>query len=85
MWSILRFTDFREAFLLQTNLSLTNLSAADLSGALIGQTVFASVDLQNTKGLESIAHMEPSSIDICCVSELVVSRFIQAKFTDYAT
>lgn len=41
----------------------TNLSGTDLSKAELDRTVFLNVDLRNVKGLESVVHKGPSSID----------------------
>jgi hypothetical protein len=42
----------------------TELSGANLSKALIGWTVFASVDLRGVKGLDKVHHIGPSTIGI---------------------
>lgn len=72
-------TNLAETRLYATNLSGANLAQADLSWAnLMGtglynarlnearlnRTVFANVDLQDTKGLDKIKHLGPSSISI---------------------
>ena len=58
-----------EADLLKTNLMEANLSGADvtegdLSGAILYRTIFADTDLSGTKGLESCAHIGPSTVGI---------------------
>ena len=57
-----------EATLSEADLSVANLSRADLSGADLSQaqlleTVFANVDLSQTRGLDSCQHLGPSAID----------------------
>src|SRR5437667_269190 len=42
----------------------TNLNDADLSRARVSQTVFATLDLRNTKGLVEIRHDGPSSVTL---------------------
>jgi hypothetical protein len=42
----------------------TELSGANLSKAIIGWTVFASVDLRGVKGLDKVHHIGPSTIGI---------------------
>ena len=58
----------REANLSQANLSRANLKQADLSGANLSQaifrhTLFADADLASARGLESIRHFGPSTLD----------------------
>jgi uncharacterized protein YjbI with pentapeptide repeats len=50
--------------LTKANLSLANLSDTNLNEALLSVTVFGSVDLRQTKGLENVEHGGPSIIDI---------------------
>ena len=45
------------------NLTWTYLFGADLTDALLWETIFASVNLTNVKGLESCVHSGPSTID----------------------
>ncbi len=64
--------DFRDADLSRATLSIADLSYADLSGAtlsfatfsgaIIGWTHFANLDLRTVKGLETIRHYGPSNI-----------------------
>lgn len=56
--------DLSETDLTGTNLRETKLDGTDFTGANIGSTVFADVDLSNTRGLETLAHYFPSSIGI---------------------
>ena len=72
----LRGTDLsRAAFygadLRGADLSRAQLSGADLGSGKCGNTVFGAVDLSNVKGLESIEHSGPSTVD---VDTLVRSR-----------
>jgi uncharacterized protein YjbI with pentapeptide repeats len=46
------------------NLNNANLSAADLTNCALGGTTFGDVDLSETKGLESVRHIYPSTIGI---------------------
>jgi hypothetical protein len=48
--------------LTQTNLSETNLSRANLSGAATDGTIFAYIDLRETRGLVKISHRGPSAV-----------------------
>jgi hypothetical protein len=57
--AILRGTNLYAAHFIQTNLMGT-----DLGKASLGRTLFADVDLRQVKGLESIEHRGPSSVDI---------------------
>jgi hypothetical protein len=45
-------------------LSRADLSEADLGSALCGWTVFRDLDLSRVKGLESIRHISPSTVDM---------------------
>jgi hypothetical protein len=56
--------DLSGADLIGADLSWANLSGANLSIALIGWTVFASVDLCGVKGLDKVHHIGPSTIGI---------------------
>jgi uncharacterized protein YjbI with pentapeptide repeats len=58
----LSFANLREAGLFATDLSGTSLSQADLSGAIVEETIFAQMDLRNTKGLAEIVHQGPSHV-----------------------
>jgi uncharacterized protein YjbI with pentapeptide repeats len=46
------------------NVLYTNLFGARLTGARVGATVFASVDLSQTEGLETLTHEGPSTIGV---------------------
>ena len=52
------------ADLLGTDFSLAVLSGANVSGALLDLTVFASLDLSEVQGLETVIHNGPSTIGI---------------------
>ncbi len=54
----------RGADLAGVDLSRADLSGADLSNAIIGYTHFTALDLSKVKGLESLEHILPSSIDL---------------------
>lgn len=56
--------DLLGAGLRSAKLGGANLNGANLSGATIGHTIFADVDLSQTKGLESVLHMGPSTIGV---------------------
>lgn len=56
--------DLQGADLRGAMLKHTKLEAANLTGALFGDTVIADVDLGNTNGLWSIRHHAPSSIGV---------------------
>jgi uncharacterized protein YjbI with pentapeptide repeats len=63
----LHYADFGEsnlhrARLYNTNLNEVNLSGADLSYARIGVITLVNTNLSDTKGLESIEHIHPSSL-----------------------
>jgi hypothetical protein len=65
----LRGANLREANLRGANLSAVDFSwahfdGADLTGALVGSTTFAHVDLSSVKGLEAVEPEGPSSIGI---------------------
>jgi hypothetical protein len=51
------------ASLLHTNLTDTILLNADLTRAILGKTIFADVDLNSVRGLETCDHWGPSTID----------------------
>ena len=54
----------RSANLMHAKLGEAELSRADFSKALMFDTYLCNVDLRNVKGLESVIHMGPSTIDI---------------------
>ena len=56
--------DFSEANLSRANLSGAKLGGADLKNARCWETIFAKVDLSETKNLDSIDHHGPSTIGI---------------------
>jgi hypothetical protein len=60
----LSFANLREANLSGAILSQAKLNQADLAEAHVGGTILAGVDLSETKGLESVKHLAPSSIGI---------------------
>ena len=62
--AILRGAILREAILRDTDLSRADLSRADLNWAILGQTIFADNDLSAVKGLETVRHLDPSTVGI---------------------
>ena len=56
--------DLSGANLAGVNFYGANLEEADFSEAIVAFTVFASLDMSGAKGLESIKHRGPSSIDV---------------------
>src|SRR5947199_312522 len=54
--------DLSAADLREAELREADLSAADLSAAKVGRTIFGDVDLRTVKGLETVAHLAPSTI-----------------------
>jgi uncharacterized protein YjbI with pentapeptide repeats len=50
--------------LIGASLYTANLSGADLTSVMCHSTTFADVDLSETKGLESIRHLGPSSVGV---------------------
>jgi uncharacterized protein YjbI with pentapeptide repeats len=65
--AILTDTVLRGTDLCRANLSQASLTGADLSEAETGWTVFADLDLSTVKGIESIRHFAPSSIDVATI------------------
>ncbi|MGB8344252.1 MAG: TIR domain-containing protein [Ktedonobacteraceae bacterium] len=68
-WANLRRANLKGTRLNEANLRETNLNEADLSGADLSedhfyQTILINVDLQTTRGLETINHGGPSEISI---------------------
>ncbi len=49
---------------MRANLRVTDLSGADVTGALLAYSFFANTDLSGTKGLEHCKHFGPSTIGI---------------------
>lgn len=67
-WADLRGANLRGAALTAAHLASTDfggarLAGADLTGAQLSETVFADVDLSETKGLEALQHRGPSVVD----------------------
>jgi hypothetical protein len=60
--------NLRFANLTLANLTGANLSAANVSGAFLIQTIFGTVDLTATKGLNECRHVGPSVIDFHTLS-----------------
>lgn len=60
----LREANLIGAELIEANLSKVNLCKADLRNARCFQTIFANVNLSETKGLDKVKHRGPSSIGI---------------------
>lgn len=63
-WADLTQADLTWANLTATNFNDANLEGANLTTATCRSTVFANVDFRRVKGLETINHYGPSSIDI---------------------
>jgi uncharacterized protein YjbI with pentapeptide repeats len=64
----LRGANLSGANLVRANLSGADLSGVDLSGAHLLETIFAAVNLTQTKGLNECKHIGPSSIDFRTLS-----------------
>jgi uncharacterized protein YjbI with pentapeptide repeats len=62
--SNLHDADLTDAFLLSVDLSRAKLDRADLTGAMVGNSIFADVDLSEVKGLETVKHLGPSTVGI---------------------
>jgi uncharacterized protein YjbI with pentapeptide repeats len=60
--AILSEAVLRKAVLREADLSRANLSGADLTNCDLGLTIFGDIDLSQTKGLESVRHLAPSTI-----------------------
>lgn len=58
------WVDLRDADLRGANLNGADLRGADLSRAKCDHTIFGYMDLAGTRGLETIEHLGPSSVDI---------------------
>ena len=56
--------DLTEANLNGADLSGVNLRETDLSSVLLNETIFARNDLSTAKGLETIRHFGPSTVDV---------------------
>jgi len=63
-WANLCGADLSEAGLSGTDLSGAHLSGANLAEAQCQATIFANVDLSETKGLEKVIHNWPSSVGV---------------------
>jgi uncharacterized protein YjbI with pentapeptide repeats len=53
----------KRSHLIQARILGTELTNADLTGALLGETVFANLDLANVIGLDKCTHRGPSIVD----------------------
>jgi hypothetical protein len=60
--------DLSDAHLGSTDLSGVNLNGTNFNQAVFGGTIFAEVDLSCTKGLETISHIGPSTVNINSVT-----------------
>ena len=60
----LRRADLSEVNLVQAVLTQADLRGADFKNAVFRATIFVNVDLSDTKGLENVTHLGPSSIGI---------------------
>jgi len=56
--------NFSRAMLIEANLTGAYLGEANFSGASIGWTIWGDVDLRTVRGLETVEHAGPSTIDI---------------------
>ena len=56
--------DLTQTYLYDTDFTETSLNGTDFGGAVMDGTIFASVDLRNVKGLESVLCEGPCSINI---------------------
>ncbi|MGD0790318.1 MAG: toll/interleukin-1 receptor domain-containing protein [Terriglobales bacterium] len=63
-WAELIGAKLSKASVTGANLSKANLRGADLTDAIIGWTTFLAIDLSDVKGLETVRHNGPSTIDI---------------------
>src|SRR5262249_27808188 len=72
-------SNLREADLRGANLNSANLTDTDLSGALVGHTVFANIDLRVEVGLEEVKHLGPSTIGL---DTQLRSRKLPAAFVE---
>jgi uncharacterized protein YjbI with pentapeptide repeats len=57
-------TNFKRALLYHTNLTRANLRGAVLGQAVLDGTIFGSVNLSDTRGLDDCTHLGPSVIDV---------------------
>jgi uncharacterized protein YjbI with pentapeptide repeats len=57
-------TKLHNAYLRNANLRGASLSDADLQGAIVGNTLFAQIDLREVKGLTGLHHQGPSSVEL---------------------
>jgi hypothetical protein len=60
----LKGIDLREANLVGANLSHVLLGDAKFERAIVGSTIFGSVDLSSCSGLESVNHVAPSTLGV---------------------
>ena len=56
--------DLTVAYLIMTNFMAANLTEANLEMANVGGTLFAAIDLSQTKGLDHVRHGGPSTIGV---------------------
>jgi hypothetical protein len=67
---VLRGANLVGANLISSSLITANLSAANLRGTFIGRTLFRTIDLSKTDGLEEVRHSEPSTL---CIDTMQLS------------
>ncbi len=60
----LRNADLRNANLRGANLRGADLSEADLSNLMVGESIFALINVHTTKGLSKVVHVSPSQIEL---------------------
>ena len=63
-WASLSRASLREGNLRFATLDRTDIGVADLSGATVGWTIFANLDLSAAKGLGAVVHAGPSTVGI---------------------
>jgi uncharacterized protein YjbI with pentapeptide repeats len=64
----LRDANLTEAYLMRANLTAARLKGADFANVVLVRTIFGSVDLTETKGLNRCTHRGPSVIDFQTLS-----------------
>ena len=63
----LRHANLSHAHLCQAFIMGSYVAAADFTEAWVGETIFADMDLSDVKGLESVQHKAPSTVDIATI------------------
>ena len=67
-WAFLGGVDLRGAELLSANFNGAHLSKTNFTNAVFGNTIFADLDLKESRGLENTRHIMPSTIGINTIS-----------------